>query len=149
MTVIGSIDLSGSTLSKDILEFDRKRAGLAGGTNADGAGLSGPSSEDRGLAVFVLVRCCSVDFLKLNGLRCGDFCRLGEASANVGSLACGLDASARSLFPSKPSSKTLKSLPNAAACRLRLLALGLPMVGWSRFITPSLRFNGLDFAGVR
>lgn len=56
--------------------------------------------------------------------------------------------SAESLFaPSKPWSKTLKSPPSVAPKLLRLTLRGLPMLAASRFITPSLRFSGLDFIG--
>ena len=40
-----------------------------------------------------------------------------------------------------------KSVPNEAPCKLLRLAEGFPKPPCSRFITPSLRLSGLDFAG--
>lgn len=44
-------------------------------------------------------------------------------------------------------SKISKSVPNEEPCKLLRLAEGFPNPPWSRFITPSLRLSGLDFAG--
>jgi len=41
----------------------------------------------------------------------------------------------------------LKSEANMPACKLLRFATGLPKLDWSRFITPSLRFRGLDLTG--
>ena len=49
--------------------------------------------------------------------------------------------------PSKLCSKMLKSMLDALCKLLRLLLRGLPKLAASRFMTPSLRFSGLDFIG--
>lgn len=96
-------------------------------------------------------RCDNVVFRRLNGRLCGE---LGggpmfqvKVDAFSFSLSSSGDTEGSYWPPSKLCSKMLKSMLEALCKLLRLLLRGLPRLAASRFMTPSLRFSGLDFMG--
>lgn len=95
-------------------------------------------------------RCERVDFLNDDVLRRGDWVERGDENEKLvlRSPYC-LDGSSITVRGAGVWSNMLsKSFPRLdAPCRLRRFAIGLVPVLPLRFINPSLRFSGLDFAG--
>jgi hypothetical protein len=137
-------ELNASELSKDMrfLVFEAAGPGIA----------NSPSKAGFGRGVLLPYRCDRVDFLKDGVFRAGDWLLVaGEENEKVTGFSLSFER--RGSSPEErgvgPCSNTSKSAPKVDAPTLRLFATGLPIVAESRFMIPSLRFKGLDLAGIK